>query len=60
MSECQFFNPMYLQTKCSKCGKYVGTICGNSIHRLECLCESCHIQPSLFARMGLWMRKKLP
>lgn len=46
-TDCQFFNPMYIQLKCDRCQKLVGTICAN-----ECgknICKKCHQKTSFFA-----------
>jgi hypothetical protein len=54
---CQFFNPMYLQSKCDSCGQLVVAICANSrkLHDHDHVCEKCHKKPSLLALFLLWL-----
>lgn len=57
--DCAFFNPMYMDSKCDRCKKYVGVICANE--RRKKICMNCHRSPTtfelLYLRIIKWLSK---
>lgn len=53
--KCVFFNPMYMESKCSSCEHYVKVICANCEPKV---CFKCHKSPSFWAP-SFWDMVKL-
>jgi hypothetical protein len=51
--KCEYFNPMYLYTRCKKCDKFASTICADCNY-----CNKCHKPMGLIFKFKVWLLKK--